>query len=191
MLEHLVEVEESIKETAKALKSDSAIFSGIVTPLWFGILKGLTERERLRLILYDLAAEELKVEARLNTRYCCNCPPDCPHARGFVTPSEVTRTALDAWRGFGYALGLDEEELMNRATARVKCDDDEEPDEPLKSRGCFWIRCALYGDNSPHKMLRCSACRQVCFSLSFLPVHHTRSLRLPLVCSPKRFSIVL
>ncbi|KAG8926583.1 hypothetical protein FRC00_002764, partial [Tulasnella sp. 408] len=118
-LERLAEVEEFIKGTAKALKSDSAIFGGIVTPLWFGILKGLTERERLRPILYDLAAEDLKMEARLNTRYCCNCPPDCPHARGFVTPSEVTRTALDAWRGFGHALGLDEEELLSRATARL------------------------------------------------------------------------
>ncbi|KAG9042281.1 hypothetical protein FS837_011050 [Tulasnella sp. UAMH 9824] len=131
-MDEVKQVEESIKETAKALKSDSAIFGGIVTPLWFGILKGLTERERLRPILYDLAAEELKMEARLNTRYCCNCPPDCPHARGFVTPSEVTRTALDAWRGFGYALGLDEEELINRATARLKGDDNEELDEPLK-----------------------------------------------------------
>ncbi|KIO21844.1 hypothetical protein M407DRAFT_28556 [Tulasnella calospora MUT 4182] len=110
-LDNLAEAEESIKETVKALKSDFAIFCGIVTPLWFSILQSLVERERLRPILYDLAAEELKMEARLNTRYCCNCPPDCPHGRGFVPPSEVTRTALDAWMAFGNDLGLDGEAL--------------------------------------------------------------------------------
>lgn len=162
---NLIAVEKSMDETVKAFNCDSTTFNEVVTPLWFNVFQRFSERELLRPSLHDLTSEELKMEARMNTQYCYNCPPDCPHERGFTTPSEVTRTALDAWRTFGHKIGLDEDRLLGRATSQTGFSDaNNRSDEQPKFSGCSWVRCALHGDYSPHKMFRCVKCSKVCWA---------------------------
>ncbi|KAG8950858.1 hypothetical protein FRC04_007090 [Tulasnella sp. 424] len=156
------DVEKSMAETVKGFNCDPTTLNEVVTPHWFSVLQRLIERERLRPILIDLTAEELKMEAQMKTRYRCKChPPGCIHGQGFTSPPEVTRTALDAWRNFGSKLGLDEEKLLDRVAAQTRLgDESDNSDEPLTFRGCSWVRCALYGDGSPRKMLCCVNCKQ-------------------------------
>ncbi|KAG8976887.1 hypothetical protein FRC05_002824 [Tulasnella sp. 425] len=157
------DVEKSMAETVKGFNCDPTTLNEVVTPHWFSVLQRLIERERLRPILIDLTAEELKMEAQMKTRYRCKChPPGCIHGQGFTSPPEVTRTALDAWRNFGSKLGLDEEKLLDRVAAQTRLgDESDNSDEPLTFRGCSWVRCALYGDGSPRKMLCCVNCKQM------------------------------